>query len=43
MILLMSILDTYRDYRNLPGPIWALAAARLVNSAGSFVFPFWKW
>ncbi|MDF1569210.1 MAG: MFS transporter [Spirochaetaceae bacterium] len=36
----MSIKETYRDYRNLPGPIWALAAARLVNSAGSFVFPF---
>ena len=35
-----SIRDTFRDYRSLPGPIWALAAARMVNAAGSFVYPF---
>ena len=32
--------DTVREYLTLPRPIWALAGARLVNAAGSFVFPF---
>ena len=35
-----TIRDTFRDYRSLPGPLWALAAARMVNAAGSFVYPF---
>ena len=33
----MSII---KEYRSLPGPIWAMAAARLVNAAGAFVYPF---
>ena len=36
----MVFRSAVRDYRALPGPIWALAAARMVNAAGSFVFPF---
>ena len=27
-------------YRSLPGPIWALAFARMVNTLGAFVRPF---
>lgn len=37
MILNMSVLQ---EYRSLPGPIWAMAAARMVNAMGSFVYPF---
>jgi len=33
----MSVL---REYRSLPGPIWAMAGARMVNAVGSFVYPF---
>ncbi len=33
-------MSVFREYRSLPGPIWAMAAARMVNAVGSFVYPF---
>ncbi|MCD6343940.1 MAG: MFS transporter, partial [Spirochaetaceae bacterium] len=33
-------MSVFREYRSLPGPIWAMAVARMVNAVGSFVYPF---
>ncbi|MCK5736952.1 MAG: MFS transporter, partial [Spirochaetaceae bacterium] len=33
-------MSIFREYRSLPGPIWAMAGARMVNAIGSFVYPF---
>lgn len=38
--MLQHIRATYREYIQLPRPVWALAGARFVNAIGAYVYPF---